>query len=396
MTTDQTAAAASPAGGKTIRIVHTRAEGTRLLGTVRGDGVWEVVRTRGFRSSRTVGLYVPHSRDKAAKSWVIENAAAGLREAGFTVEIEIDNVTQGRSFADAEADRNFWAEERAYRYSERAERNAAAGSARWERTRDRMSHVPPGQPILVGHHSERGHRRLLDWADTQDRKAIEELKTGEHWAGRAAAAERYQQHREDPGTTRRRIERLEADRRRIERWLQDKPTKEIEAGQELPDGAEVVQTYDDGSRWCRLPLDEQTKARWEADVAAIDDELGYWRAVLAKAEARGVKLWSKADFAKGDFVIYYGDAVEVVRVNAKSVTIPWSHYWVATPGGPVRTVAQCQERHRSGGRMYTDTVPYDKVRGKVTAAELAGLDPAQVKKLIAEKIREARGGQPAA
>ncbi|GGS84941.1 hypothetical protein GCM10010156_49450 [Planobispora rosea] len=378
---------------KTIRIVHTRAEGTLIKGSRKGDGVWDIVKRRGFRSSRYVGLYIPNSRDRAAKRWIIEDVAAALRAAGFTVAIDIDDIMPGRSFAEAEADRNERAEERAYRYGEWAERNTAAGNTRWERTRERMRHLPPGQPVLEGHHSERGHRRLLDWAHAQDGKAVEELNKGAYWAGRSAAAERYQRHREDPGVTRRRIERLEADRRRIERELQDKPTRLIWAGQELPEGAEVEHTYDDGSRRCRLPLGEQTIARYQADIAAIDDELGYWRDVLAEAEQRGVKLWSKADFAKGDFVIYHGDVVEVMRVNAKSVTIPWAHYWVGTPGGPVRTVAQCKEiaNPRGRERLFTDTVPYDKIQGKVSAAELDGLDPAQVRELIARKVRQARG-----
>ncbi|MER6828832.1 DUF3560 domain-containing protein [Streptosporangium sp. NPDC000563] len=376
----------------TIRIVHSRAEGTLIEGSRKGDGVWEIVRTRGFRSSRTVGLYVPHSRDKAVKTWIINNAAGALRAAGFTVEVSIDDETPGRSFAEAETDRNTWSEDRADRYGERANRNTASGNARWERTRERMRHRPPGQPTLVGHHSERADRNLLDWAHRQEGKAIEEVNTGKYWAGRAAAAEHYRQHREDPGRTRRRIDKLEADRRRLVRQSQEKPTKLVGEGQEPPDGAVVLQTYDDGSRWCQMPISAKTKARYEADIAALDDELGYWREILAKAAERGVKLWSRDDFKEKDvFVITrWGTAVEVMRANPKSVTIPWSHYWIT--GGPgAWSVADCEQAKRDGGRLHTDTVPYNEVRGKVTRAELEGLDPGQVRELIARKVREARG-----
>jgi hypothetical protein len=54
----------------------------------------------------------------------------------------------------------------------------------------------------------------------------------------------------------------------------------------------------------------------------VDDQLDHWRVVLARHEAQGFKVWSGADFRKGDFVQYRGTWYEVLRVNAKSLTIP--------------------------------------------------------------------------
>lgn len=378
-----------------IRIVHTRAEGTLIEGSRKGDGVWEIVRTRGFHWSRNVGLYIRNSQDKAADRWTIDRAVQALRDAGFEVQVEIDDVTPGRSFAEAEADRVDRAEDRADRFGERADRNAASGDARWEATRERMSHLPAGQPILVGHHSEGKHRRQLEWADNQDRKAIGELKKGEYWAGRAAAAENYQRHREDPGTTRRRIEKLQADRRRIASVLEDGWKETVDPDEEAPEGAKVLHAWDDGYRMCQVWPTGDHKASREADLAQLDDQIGYWQQVLAKAEQRGVKLWSKADFGKGDFVIYRGTAVEVMRVNAKSLTVPWGHYWAGS-GLPVVTVEYAKDAHRPGGRIYTDTLPYDKVQGRLSRDEATapGLSRPQVRELIAKRVREARGEQP--
>lgn len=373
----------------TIRIVHTRADGTVIEGSVKGDGVWEIARNHGFRFSRHVGIYVRNSRNRAANRLQIDAAADALRAAGFTVEVDIDNTTAGRSFAEVEAERNERAEDRADRYAERAARNAAAGEARWDRTRDRMSAIPPGQPILVGHHSERRHRRALDWAHNQDRKAVEEMGKGEYWAGRANAAGKYQAHREDPGRTRRRIDKLEADRRRIVRRLQEGWTSEYGPDAVLPAGAEVIHTFPDGTRKCRVLPTGEAKAAREADLAQVDDEIAYWRRVLAEAENRGVKLWARDDFTKGDFVVTrYEVAVEVVRVNAKSLTVPWAHYWVAT-GNPVATVEQCQQA--AHGDMHTDRLPYDDVQGRITRDELSGLNTGQARDLIKQRIRETKG-----
>lgn len=51
---------------------------------------------------------------------------------------------------------------RAERYEELARKAETQSTQAWEKSHEMVSHIPMGQPILVGHHSERGHRRLLD------------------------------------------------------------------------------------------------------------------------------------------------------------------------------------------------------------------------------------------
>lgn len=45
--------------------------------------------------------------------------------------------------------------------------------------------IPFGQPILVGHHSERGHRKVIERADNAMRKSIEESDKAEDYKRRA-------------------------------------------------------------------------------------------------------------------------------------------------------------------------------------------------------------------
>jgi hypothetical protein len=47
------------------------------------------------------------------------------------------------------------------------------------------SFIPPGQPILVGHHSEKRHRRDLDRIDSNMRKAIDNQDLAEHHTAKA-------------------------------------------------------------------------------------------------------------------------------------------------------------------------------------------------------------------
>ena len=54
--------------------------------------------------------------------------------------------------------------------------------------------IPFGQPILVGHHSEKRHRAALDRCDNNMRKACEESDLASHHASKADGVERQLEH----------------------------------------------------------------------------------------------------------------------------------------------------------------------------------------------------------
>lgn len=68
-----------------------------------------------------------------------------------------------------------------------AERAAREASARFTRARSSIDGIPPGQPILVGHHSERHHRAALKRHDNNMRAGIEAQERAAHLAGRASS-----------------------------------------------------------------------------------------------------------------------------------------------------------------------------------------------------------------
>lgn len=63
--------------------------------------------------------------------------------------------------------------ERKERNDRRAEKLNAAGDAQLQAAHDHVAMIPMGQPILVGHHSERRHRRDLERHDKKMRKGFE-------------------------------------------------------------------------------------------------------------------------------------------------------------------------------------------------------------------------------
>ncbi|GHH54962.1 DUF3560 domain-containing protein [Streptomyces candidus] len=312
-----------------LTITHTRADGTILTGSRKGDGVFEIVRHHGFWFSRNVdGLYIRRSQDKEADMWRINRAAEALRAAGHEVTIEIDEDRR-RSFAEAEAAREERADERADRFSDRAGRAVASADGRRAAADQLSQRFEGGQPILVGHHSEGRARRDAARIDNNMRKSFEDRDRAGYWSDRTRAAENYAAYRNDPHRTLRRLEKLRADLR----------------GQERHHAEAVEKGYSSVDRHAR-------------NIQDYTEEIAYWEAIVEKAKAEGVKVWGPGDFAPGDFVRYLGDWYEVVRVNPKSLSVAWNLRLAP------KQVMSAEDATFDGGRVGTHTADYTKVRAR--------------------------------
>ena len=78
-------------------------------------------------------------------------------------------------------------------------------------------HIPMGQPILIGHHSEARARKDAERIERGMERAVKAFETAEYWAHRAAGAIAAAKYKERPEVRARRIKTIEADRRKIER-----------------------------------------------------------------------------------------------------------------------------------------------------------------------------------
>jgi protein-L-isoaspartate O-methyltransferase len=106
------------------------------------------------------------------------------------------------------------AEERAERFEEyRESRTEDAQQAR-EAVSRIADGIPMGQPILVGHHSERHARKDAERIENGMRRAIKMWETAQYWQRRAKGAIAHAKYKELPGVRARRIKGLEADRRK--------------------------------------------------------------------------------------------------------------------------------------------------------------------------------------
>ncbi|MFD6941071.1 ParB/RepB/Spo0J family partition protein [Streptomyces goshikiensis] len=316
-----------------ITITHTRAEGTVLDGSSKGDGVYEIVSKHGFWWSRSVGIYIRNSRDREAQNWKINSAKTALEAAGHSVTVEI-NEGKRRSFAEAEVDRAERAEDRAERFENRADRAAASSDARHQAARDIMRHIPFGQPILVGHHSQRRAERDAERIDGHMRASIDEGKRAEYWASRSRSAEQYAEHRNNPQVTLRRLERLRADLRQQERYRD----QAVEGG------------YDPG--------------RHVRNIEDLVEEIAYWEKLIKEAEENGVKIWGPDDFAPRDYVLSRGTWYQVARVNPKTLSIAWNLRLAP------KKVMSLEDATEPGYRTGTFTTDYSNVRARCPEAAM--------------------------
>lgn len=208
-----------------LRITYSPAEGTLLEGSCKGDGAWEAIkaaqdkyRIRGWKYFRSLGMLgVSHSRDRAPNLGLMDVTADVLREAGFEVTVEVEAAP--RPMEESEADRAERMDDRADALAAKAARKGSEADARQRSAQDIADGIPMGQPILVGHHSERRHRRDMARIDANMRKSIELADEADRAAHGAATAEKHMQHRENPRRVARRVETLEAERRGVQRNL---------------------------------------------------------------------------------------------------------------------------------------------------------------------------------
>jgi len=75
------------------------------------------------------------------------------------------------------------------RYNELADKAHSAALQHKETSGRLVEHIPFGQPILVGHHSERGHRNTLSRSRAHMDKFCENLNKADYYKSKAQAAE---------------------------------------------------------------------------------------------------------------------------------------------------------------------------------------------------------------
>lgn len=245
-----------------------------------------------------------------------------------------------------------------------------------------------GQPILVGHHSERKARRDAERMQDGMRRAVQMWDRAEYWQARAAGALQHARYKERPDVRQRRIKKLEADKRKQERtraeaqtWLKLWSTENLSHAQAraiaercwltvIAEGAGGSRwtAYDvlrpDGERYQQCPswTVEQVVAvarraypktiawcdRW---IAHYENRLAYERAMLAEQGGTPAdKVGPEVGGGARCWASPAGGWSFIKKVNKVSVTV--------------------EDNWGNGGRNFTRTIPFDKLTQLMTAAQV--------------------------
>lgn len=141
------------------------------------------------------------------------------------------------------------AEERAERFEGYEEKRTADAERAQATVKAISKHIPFGQPILVGHHSERHARKDAERIENGMRKAVKMWDTAAYWKRRAAGALANAKYKELPAVRARRIKGIEADIRKLDK--SDKESAATLARWALVDKPEAWKPREDGTVWTR-------------------------------------------------------------------------------------------------------------------------------------------------
>lgn len=176
----------------------------RLYASTRLDAeTYQRVRDAGF-------IWAPKQELFVAPMWTPARA-------DLCIELAGDIGDEDTSLVDRAEDRA----ERFETYSEKRAEDADRAHAAVAAIAD---NIPLGQPILVGHHSERHARRDAERIQNGMRKAVRMWETSKYWTRRAAGAISAAKYKERPDVRARRIKGLESEARK---WERNRKTAEV-------------------------------------------------------------------------------------------------------------------------------------------------------------------------
>lgn len=276
------------------------------------------------------------------------------------------------------------AEERADRFEDYSDKRAGEAHQAKASVDAIADQIPFGQPILVGHHSERHARKHAEQIENGMRKAVRLWETSRYWVDRAKGAISHAKYKELPAVRARRIKKIEADLRKAKKELErlslmlklwDNKGNELplkaalliansanDGGLRLPDGTDYWSTWsplDNGTVTPAYVQEQKRKslppaiAHQERWIRHYENRLAYERAMLGEAggiasdrtkpeKGGACKCWCSPGYGKGWSFIK--------KVNKVSVTV--------------------EDNFGTGGKNFTRTIPFDKLTTLMTKAEV--------------------------
>lgn len=236
------------------------------------------------------------------------------------------------------------AEIRAERFGDYSEKRATEADQANAYVKSIADNIPFGQPILVGHHSERRARKDAERIETGMRKAVKLWDTSRYWQVRVEGALRHAKYKERPDVRHRRIKKLESELRVIRsKYTPDPKTAPImqcafdhtTGKSEIEPSKHVWCGLGRGGHWVKEDSLEKIKVHYTRWEAHLENRIIYEKAMLDDQGGLASDIY---DIKPGGMVLVKGEWLTVIRVNRSngvinSVTtaaprvVNWTDHW---------------------------------------------------------------------
>ena len=288
------------------------------------------------------------------------------------------------------------AEDRSERFSEYSDKRAEDADRAQKAVSAIADHIPFGQPILVGHHSERRARKDAQRIEDGMRRAVKMWDTSKYWTDRAAGAIRNAKHKERPDVRARRIKGLEADKRKRERQKQEaemwmKLWADCAAEQDKELQAQVALRIA-GMCNLSLPRKEKDSEDFSMRPTAYNAVTGNFPNLYAPRTLDEIFSVAASTYPRqleyvGRWLSHYENRIAYEKAmlttdggtiadrnkpekggGCRSLWSPrggWSYIQKVN-----RVTVSVLHNYSPGGRTYLRTVPFDKLTGVMSAAAI--------------------------
>jgi protein-L-isoaspartate O-methyltransferase len=303
------------------------------------------------------------------------------------------------------------AEERAERfedYSDSRAQDAEQARAAVARIADG---IPMGQPILVGHHSERHARKDAEKIENGMRRAVKMWETSQYWKDRAAGALRHAKYKELPAVRARRIKGLEADLRKQQKYQDHSakclqfwtgklfgngpgdPTKKIAISVNYSNAIWFTGRHDDFSA-C-FPLDKYPR---QAPASQYEGMMSSYSALgsgerehavitVEQAQEIAIRVHTRATENRARWIAHLNNRLDYERAmmeesggteadRVKPEVGGACKAWCSWRGGfsTIQKVNKVSvtllDNWGNGGQDFTRTIPFDKLSGLMSKAQV--------------------------
>lgn len=218
------------------------------------------------------------------------------------------------SYAEVVQQRKEALERKSERFSTFAYNAGQSAEKHWEKSD--LSFIPMGQPILMGHHSQRAHERAIDRSNAHSQKSIDESKRAQKWDRRAKTAETL-------------LVKMEESKPYMAGKVEE-AEKDIRLWQRRIEKSDIfIQIYEDkgivpdllasacGFTPSQIDSARQDNTRAKIELAQAQEKRDYWK---NKLDSLG-GIFDLSTIKKGDIIKTTHGTFPVKSVNKKTVTV---------------------------------------------------------------------------